>query len=256
MESFKRVAVLDQGRIKPLDTYARNLMKRFSGGADFAQRPAIEWLAKLLFAPETTREDKVFRIKNPRLLNILGLHASRRQRYSFSEIEPNLEKLTALAESAKAIHESNRNELGTEIIRLYQNVAQYTDLANSFAFAFPHPDFQVAQEEVVRLLDLPNGRVSYSFLDIALKAPKIMAATEDLKTKEGGQKTLADAELLKLLGNLYTRSMSYDNTAFAIFPSLDPPNKGIWLSPCQAINREFQNPEVQKEIGLLHEIEN
>src|SRR5689334_7042378 len=58
LKSFAKIPILEEGRIKPLDTYARNILLRFSGRRSFEKKPAIQWLARLLFAPETTRKNK------------------------------------------------------------------------------------------------------------------------------------------------------------------------------------------------------
>ncbi len=252
LESFKRIAILDQGRIKPLDTYARNSLIQLSGRDSFEQKPAIEWLAKLLFAPDTTREDKVFLIRHAGVLEKLGITTEEKGRYSYSQIEPALQKLIRLAKSAREIPEASRNVVGNEILRLYENVVLYTNLGNSFSFAVPNPDFRVTNGDVVRLLDLPQGKDAYSFLDIASKAEVIMTAIKGEKTNNGSAQTARDKELLRLLGNLYRWSMFYENHSVAIIPTMDP-RGGAWLSPWEAINREFKNARIKEELYPLRD---
>lgn len=253
LESFKKIAILDQERIKPLDTYARNLMVRFSSKDSFNQKPAIEWLAKLLFVPGNTREDQVFIINNSEVLTKLGVTHATNKRYSFSQIEPTLQKLTGLAKLASGIEENNRNIIGEEIIRLYQNIVLYTNLANSFAFAIPNADFRVNDDDIVQLLDLSQGKSLYSFLDIASKSEAIMSATDNVDQKAIEERTPQENELLRLLGNLFRWSMSYESSSIAIIPSLDPKDK-LWNSPWEVINREFKNPEIGKEIDFLRNL--
>lgn len=253
LESFKKIAIYDQGRIKPLDTYARNLMIQFSGKDSFNQKSAIEWFAKLLFAPGNTREDQVFIINNSEVLAKLGIATTTNNRYNFSQIEPALQKLTGLAKSANGIEENNRNIIGEEIIRLYQNIVLYTNLANSFAFAIPNTDFQVNDGDIVQLLDLSQGKSLYSFLDIASKSEAIMSATDNVDQKVIEERTPQEEELLRLLGNLFRWSMSYESSSVAIIPALDPQDK-FWNSPWEVINREFKNPEIEKEIDFLRNL--
>lgn len=253
LESFKKIAIYDQGRIKPLDTYARNLMIQFSGKDSFNQKSAIEWLAKLLFAPGNTREDQVFIINNSEVLTKLGIPTETNNQYSFSQIEPVLQKLTSLAQSANGIEENNRNIIGEGIIRLYQNIILYTNLANSFVFAIPNADFQVNDDGIVQLLDLSQGKSLYSFLDIASKSEAIMSATDNVDQKVIEERTPQEEELLRLLGNLFRWSMSYENSSVAIIPAFDSQDK-FWNSPWEVINREFKNPEIEKEIDFLRNL--
>ena len=60
VDSFAKLAILHEGRIKPVDTYARNLLLQFSGRTAFDRKPAVEWFARLVFAPASTKDDKVF----------------------------------------------------------------------------------------------------------------------------------------------------------------------------------------------------
>ncbi len=251
--SFQRLAVAGEDRIVPVDSFARNTLERFSGKTSFDGKPAAAWLARLLFAPDTTRTDKVFFVQNPDVLRMLSLSPEGGARYSFSSIEPHLPKLTELAKAASAIEEAHRNAAGNSLLSLYGNIVLYTDLANSFAFAVPHPDFQVNDGEVVRLLGLPNGKNVYNFLDIALKAETIMAQTQGLDQKPMGDRTPQEKELLRLLGNLYQWSMYYENSAFRIVPVFDLKDRSL-VSPWDVINTDFKNEEVRKEMDQLRNL--
>ena len=87
LESFQQIAILENGRIKPLDTFAQNLLLQFSGKRTLDRRPAVEWLARLVFASETTFEEKIFLINNPELPVALGIEPDSKRRYSFLQLE-------------------------------------------------------------------------------------------------------------------------------------------------------------------------
>ena len=44
---FKRIPVLESGRLKPLDTFARSLLTQFSGKDHYQKQEASAWLASL-----------------------------------------------------------------------------------------------------------------------------------------------------------------------------------------------------------------
>ena len=134
---FKRLPILDNGRIKPLDTYARTVLLQFSGRQSFERKPAIAWMARLLFSPDMTKNDKVFLINNPVIPDDLGIKAEKHRKYSFAQIEPHLDQLTELAHSAENIPDKERDIVENEIIRVYNNLRLYVDLSLEFQFAFP-----------------------------------------------------------------------------------------------------------------------
>jgi ABC-type transport system involved in cytochrome c biogenesis permease subunit len=94
--AFGSIPVLDSGRIKPLDTFARTTMLYISGRSDWQDqdrkmRPASLWMLEVLAAGNPAAKPisdyKVFRIDNEQVLNQLGLeHRPGSYRYSWNEI--------------------------------------------------------------------------------------------------------------------------------------------------------------------------
>ncbi len=68
---FKSLPVLHDGRIQPLDSFARHYLLTFSGSERFDGKPAIGWLANTLFDPGHAAEDKIFTIHNPQALDLV-----------------------------------------------------------------------------------------------------------------------------------------------------------------------------------------
>ena len=73
LDELGRMVVLENGRKKPLDTFAQNILKEFSGQGRFQKEPAIQWLARVLFTPEQSYHDNVFLITNPDVLDSMGV---------------------------------------------------------------------------------------------------------------------------------------------------------------------------------------
>ena len=172
---LQRVVVVEGGRTMPLDSYARFTLLRLSGRRSLDRRPAIEWLARVLFTPNETHDDQIFVVDNPEVIDAMGLPSRGRDRYSLSFLLPGLDELERLAEDAAAIGEDNRTIVEREIIRLWNNVGVYANLLSSFAFTYPHRDFQVDDAGVAELLGLP-GPGTYSYLDISLRRSELREA--------------------------------------------------------------------------------
>ena len=95
---FAKLPVLANGRIKPLDTVARNSLMIIHGRQtvrieDEAYPSAIEWRAEVLLEPETANDRRVFAIRNPDILSDLGGTAEQRKYFSFAESGPDLSEI-------------------------------------------------------------------------------------------------------------------------------------------------------------------
>ncbi len=94
--SFALLPVLDEGRIKPLDSYARIYLRRFSGREFLDDMRAIDWLADVLFDPEQAAQKPVFRVAGRDLKIMLGMEAAEGRLFSLDDIRAGLEKTASL----------------------------------------------------------------------------------------------------------------------------------------------------------------
>ena len=90
--------VVVDGRVKPLDTYARNMLRIVSGSETFKfeyeengktktrTEPAIRWLMDMIAQPSVAKHHKVIRIDNLEVIKALNLQARKGFRYSLAEI--------------------------------------------------------------------------------------------------------------------------------------------------------------------------
>ncbi len=253
LKAFQEIPVLAEGRIKPLDTYARALLLQFSGHSSFQRKSAMEWLGRVLFAPALTYEDKVFLINNPEVAAALKIDPESKRRYSFSQLDPGFEKLEELARLADKIGEKNRSVVEREVLRLYQNLIMYVRHTEVFSFAFPSSEFQITDKEIVRQLNLPERQEVFSFYDIASKADILQVKTQRLREIGRDQWSMQDKDFLRLMTNLYQWSMSYNDLPFHIVPTSQSGQES-WFSPQDVINNEFHDEDVRREVGFLRDM--
>src|SRR5262245_52000415 len=83
LEVLKQIPVLDQGRIKPFETFAQNFLLQLSGRQHYQKENATQWMARFLFAPRTTFNDKIFLINDPEILEALKIPSEKTRRYNF-----------------------------------------------------------------------------------------------------------------------------------------------------------------------------
>src|SRR5712691_10625682 len=98
LTALGQLPVVEGGRVKPLDTFARNLLRIVSsketfkeeyvdGGSTKARtQPAIRWLIDSIATPSVAKNYKVIRVDNPEVLNTLGLTRRKGYQYSMAEI--------------------------------------------------------------------------------------------------------------------------------------------------------------------------
>ena len=268
---LQRIVVVEGGRTMPLDSYARFTLLRLSGRRSYDRRPAIEWLARVLFTPNETHDDDIFVVDNPEVIDAMGLESRGRDRYSLSFLLPGLGELERLAEDAGAISEDNRTIVEREILRLWNNVGLYANLLSSFAFTYPHRDFQVDDAAVAELLGLP-GAGTYSYLDIALRRAELReaATAAGLAHAASGAFSRSDGLLLRLSESLAAWQGNFVGLPLAVIPVAGAGGAGgvgsvgsvQWLTPWQALDgqrpgslRAEQRRALEAELLALRDLQ-
>ncbi len=237
LESFRRVVILENGRKKPLDTYAENILKQFSGRSRFQKKPAVHWLARVLFTPENSHDDKVFLITNPEVLDSIGVErqGKARARYSFSQLRQGLVKLRQLAVNASRLQDKDRSFIENEIMALYSKLYIYQQLTACFDFLLPHPDFAVTVEETRGALGLPGDKKQFSYFDLAERKSKIREMMTSLMHKNQEEWTAVDKEIAGLYRRLEHWARFYGELPLTVIPSgvkeKETEKEEKWLSP-------------------------
>ena len=139
--------VQDDGRVKPLATFARYTFLTFSGSTSLKRegrdrlRP-LPWLLDVLFLPEVSADHRVFRVEDDAVLDALGVpHTNRRKRdwYSFRDLQPGLGRLqmfgTEYGARLRKRPPGTLERTEAQIYALFQNVLRYTQLQGSLTFA-------------------------------------------------------------------------------------------------------------------------
>jgi len=253
LEAFKRIPVLDQGRIKPIDTLARNFLLQLSGRSRYQKETATEWFARFLFAPRTTFDDKVFLINNPELLEAINVEPEKKRRYSYHQLEPGYDKILELARVIDKIEDKDRSVVERELLRLFSNLRYYIDFSGAFAYGFPHPDFTLDSLEVRNLLDLSLERNQFSFYDLFEKTDQLAAASAVLRTKEQDQWNETELTLARLISALIFWTNHYANCPLGIIPTQEDLDEH-WLSPMDIINLNANVPAYREEVELIRDM--
>jgi cytochrome c-type biogenesis protein CcsB len=90
IEPLRRIAIQDGGRVKPLDSFARDLAKRVQGARAFGLErieglEPTEWLLAMMAAPEKWRAEPIIKVTHAGLRQAAGLPDGR-DRFSLAEL--------------------------------------------------------------------------------------------------------------------------------------------------------------------------
>jgi len=133
VDRFSRLPVQNEGRVKPIQTYAYWLLVRLNGrGAtkapDGSPLTPTEWLLDTLFFPEKSAQYETFLVENDEVVDALGLsheQKNKRDRYSFTALEPARGRLMQLGQQFGSIDSKQRTPVQEQLVRLAGNVFEY-----------------------------------------------------------------------------------------------------------------------------------
>lgn len=136
VDRLMRLPVLEGGRVKPLDTVARNGLlvinrKQHYISASGKKIPASDWLAELMLDQQAASQRKIFRIDHPDIVGLLGFHNEEQKFFSLTEIAPQIETLQqqfALIDEEPA----RRTTYQRELLKLYNALSKYDGLASTY----------------------------------------------------------------------------------------------------------------------------
>ncbi len=223
LKTFSKITILNQGRLKPLDTYARNLLLRFSGKSSYNKKPAINWLAESLFESEKTFDHKIFLINNPEIVEAISVEPDLHRRYSFNQLRTGISKLQEYAAKAVAKPEKERSEIEQEFLRVFLNLHCYINLIENFQFYSLHPDFSIKNPQTLEVLELQTNE--NSLFDILSKSKLL---EKNIQTNQ---------EAFVLSYSLYTWIESHKE-----YKDFIPVEEPLAIIPLEASQNEWLSP--------------
>ena len=255
---FSELLILDQGRYKPLDSYARTKLLQFSGktsiklnlsenktraGESPASKPInktkkinyMEWLTVAVFEPDLIYSTKLFLINNPEVLTAINVPLDSHRRYSYDELRESISTLNQLAAQAESKPDEKRSLVEKELIRVSNNFHEFTQIASSFSLFQRKPMLaDLAKPELLIALGInqseQNVEISlFNIVDKASELERIINSASALKP-----------DAVKLGFVLYSWIESY-REYLNIFRREEV--TAILVSPLSHENAEIKNPK-------------
>ncbi len=135
LDAFGRLPVLDGGRVKPIDSVARNSLMVIRAAQSFQHAGrtvgAEEWLLDTMFRPELADAQPIFQIDDPDVLGLIGLPQTSQRRFAFTALAPYLQVIEQQATAAERIDAKQRTRFQGAVVNLAQRVFLYFRLKNT-----------------------------------------------------------------------------------------------------------------------------
>ena len=270
LRTVAALPVLHDGRVMPLDSFARIHLIAFSGRKTFEGKDAMTWMMEILMAPESTRDAPMFLVNHHAVLEAMEVEIfeetrdSNRvstRRFSYNHLEPGLPKLGRLAMEAqqKLDRQEELDPVEKEIMRLYGNLYTYRSLGMVFEYLRPSPQLSFPNPELRQLLRLDPNREQFSYMELR---PRVEAIGNRLQASSlGASPSQADlaaampddggASMFLFQAMLRFSTLSKD-TPFTVLPAA-PHGEPIWMAPFDARYDRHQDKELENAARRMGE---
>ena len=146
---FGKLPVVFDGRLKPLDSLARNSLLQIRQTQTLDLEPwknwnakpkiisANEWLANVMMNPQVADDWPVFRVDNPDLITFLKLPEKNKaaqqdgEHFSWSQIAPSLQRFDSENARAEKIESAQRNAYERAVVKVHARMELYAQLQNA-----------------------------------------------------------------------------------------------------------------------------
>ena len=202
------IPLQDEGRIKPLDTFAQNHLLAFYGKRSIKEMnlSATDWILNLILDPQNGKEQKIFNIRNPEVVSSIYLDWSTEHKYSFNEILPGLSNQAVLINMINQQPNANRTVFEKQLLELNNNALRFEEISYLKAMKLLPPDEISKTDEWSSPLEfIVNGRSPEPHQDAILNALQQYLAGR-LEGQEASMKSAManyKAALLMVPGELF-----------------------------------------------------
>ncbi|MCB1551182.1 MAG: cytochrome c biogenesis protein CcsA [Alphaproteobacteria bacterium] len=243
MTDFKKIPILHDGRIKPLDTFARTELIRLSGKNHFGDKSAITWLAETLFDPGNASEQKIFKIENENLRHLMGLEERKKPFYAFVEISEGLEKTFPTVEQLMDEKPQNISSDQKDLLTLHENALEYTQIMRSLSLTLPL-SVTIPQKWNEAFSLMPSKTINY--LTLKKIDAELQQEIKSIITQKGEnpEKYTPTEQQIAILGwqIKMIENAAIGNTVFRVIPDPWNTTSGEWISPWEVLQSGKGSP--------------
>ena len=140
VNGFGTLPILEGGRVKPLDSVARNSLLVIHSRQGFRHEGRTvgpdEWILDVMFRPQVADQQAIFVIDDPDVIGLIGAKQTKNRNYfSFADLSSHLDEIQKQASSAQPIAAQKRTRFQSAIVNLFERVFLYYKLRNTLQLA-------------------------------------------------------------------------------------------------------------------------
>lgn len=137
--AYASLPVQADGRIKPMDSVARNSLRLIHGKTSLSDAegnriPAILWLMNTQMRPQIADDYPLFRIDHDQVLGLFGWQKGQEKYFSYNALRPFEQQLFHTAETIREKDRSQRDTFEQQLLNLANALMRYRGLSS---FAMP-----------------------------------------------------------------------------------------------------------------------
>jgi ABC-type transport system involved in cytochrome c biogenesis permease subunit len=237
--AFAQLPIQHEGRLKPLDSFARAFLTMFSGRSSIGNLSATAWLAELLFDPDAAYGRSVFNVASPAVRDAIGLPPRPEHRYSFVEIAKAIADHKQMIDTLLPKQGTHTLDQAQEqLLALYTDMLWYFEISRSVSVILPV--FQIHDAASAKKIGVPPD-TPFTYLEMMRHRPAYLTLVKPLL---GGKKTGARGQELLALG-LLLEHMEVDKQTriLRVFPPLWGTDRETWLSPWAVVQEGQGSPQ-------------
>jgi ABC-type transport system involved in cytochrome c biogenesis permease subunit len=268
VDRVARLPVQDQGRVKPLSTFADFTLLRLHGRRSIElpsgeRLSATEWLLDVLLFPHRAAEVPLFTVADSAAVQALGLDVSskdKRDRWSFEELRPGVPRLFELAHDWGALEPKQRTAVQDQVVALAPAVETFMGLGGYLDFAHMFLPRPVG----ARFEALFGSVEAVRFSDVVAHGPQLRAAYDELAESDDP----LDVESFRSLDGLLrlASDVARASAGLALVPAADadwtPLDEGRgskvpeWTTPAELLGAALaRKPVAPEQLALLRGLE-
>lgn len=231
MNGFKNIPIAHDGRIKPLDSFAKATLKEISGKDEIENMDAIDWLALTIFDPQAAAQIPLIEVNNKTLTAKLELLADKK-RHSYEELQAGLQNTAEELAAALAKPEDQRTNNETALLHVHERAQLLANVMRSFS-AFLPLDITLPENYVEQI----EGDINY--IQLTKIEPELDAALKKIMAKKGqdpSRYTPQELATAKAVFYIQTvRAGGQGSEILRVIPSQWQSDKQNWLSPWSTV---------------------
>lgn len=134
--TFGQLPVAHKGRVKPIDTLARNTLRQLSQREtvrmDGNQISAVEWFLAVISDAPGSADYPIVRIENEEVLRVFGLERREGFRYSLTELQPGMGEFIKQIDASAQLKSEELTLKQSKLRELYQRLEAYMTIRRAF----------------------------------------------------------------------------------------------------------------------------